>query len=262
MTLDEKEKEFDKEVKRWAEIHKGDRVKYWGHDWVAGEGPLKSFNKNEKENYCFEPVTDGSINAEVYENNNNGYRILFVAKEPHDREGDIESYRHNFEFQNSPSFWGTAQRAAYGIFNNINNYPETEINNYVDLQKTAFINIQKYRARRSTDMKYLKNWYLNYGCRELFEKQLEILNPYIIICLNICDIIWESVEKFYKIKNYEKKFYNKFAGEQQLNERAATSSYFTKSLLCIDCDHLSSPDIDTDLWVQGILTAFSVWKNM
>ena len=271
MNLKEKETEFDEELRNWAEKHKKERQEYWGEDWyndeywtyIDKEGKEKYYTEAEKSDYCFTPIIDGSMRAEEYENNKSAYRVLFVAKEPYDPDGDIGSYRDNSNYGNAPRFWEPAQRVAYGIFNNKEHYSETKINNYADLTKTAYVNVQKYRARSSTNSRYLRDWYLNKGCKELLDKQLEILNPNIIICLYTCDIIWESIDAKYKMEqhNYKSLYYNIFAGKQRPNEEAVTSAYFTKEVLCVDCFHLSKPGLNQDVWGQGILQAFLDWKE-
>jgi hypothetical protein len=278
-TLAQKEKKFDQKVDDWAITYKDDRKKYWGEDWsdkeywTYWEGQEKKyFTCKQKMKYCFDPIYDGTINAIKYQQSK--YKILIIAKEPHDPEGYNISYRQDLKienepdkqnegFKNNPKFWDPAQKVSYGIFNGVTNYSATKINGYNDLQSTAFINVQKFRARGSTNSGTLNDWYLNHGCKELLDVQLEILKPEIIICLYTCDIIWKSIDKIYDMEpdKYKKKFYNAFAKQQRLNEEAVTSAYFKKDILCVDCFHLSMPCLNPDVWVQGILTAFSDWQK-
>lgn len=162
---------------------------------------------NHRENIF---VSDGIVNIE-YWNNTNCKKILFFLKEAYGKKEDCSLTKPLVTEEPYGSIWKRVVEWSYGISKTsekeIASYPLDEkdfsANNFW-LNSIAVVNVKKSNGKSSTDMDELKA-YAAYDKKEL-KKQIEIINPEIIICGNtgeiLNDIFDDKIKKGTKNDNW------------------------------------------------------------
>lgn len=145
-------------------------------------------------------VSDGIVNNREWNKTDNS-RILFVLKEAHSQQEGANitkwlSYRKPKDYK----IWKRVVEWTYGITNTtINEIPKfsTDIFDYSDnniwLNGIAMLNIKKSNGKKRSSPKELKE-YAKYDKKEII-KQIELINPKIIICGNtgwLLDLIFDG----------------------------------------------------------------------
>jgi len=142
-------------------------------------------------------ISDGAIDPKKWRRSDN--RILFLAKESHGDEYDLESWdlcelvREEWK-ESKYKFWWTLGYWAFGIRNttssSIPDFPGyreqwAEVSNAV--LESAIVNIKKSGGKSSSDdddlQKYIKS------DRDLIKQQIDQLDPKVVVCCYVWDLV-------------------------------------------------------------------------
>ena len=137
---------------------------------------------------------DGIINEELYEENEPGKKLLFIAKEPNEKDkkgGGSFTEEWNVE---APPTYNFAQRLsewAYGIINDFPPYESIE-NKLSYLRRIAFMNVKKSGGGGFTDNKEMYR-IVKPQCPFIL-KEINIIEPDIIVaCLSFAEGLMEDI---------------------------------------------------------------------
>ena len=146
------------------------------------------------------PIYDGVVDVDRYLASSP--KILWILKEPYDEPDGIpgggwsvtEHILAAGKFRNKRPFAPIAY-VAYAVFNGYSKYSEmdyvTEDPLIVDSVKNiAYININKMPGKSASDAGAIASYYLRN--RELLKKQIDIINPDIVIAGNILHLFYED----------------------------------------------------------------------
>jgi len=135
------------------------------------------------------PYLDGITDYEFFQKAS--VKILWVLKEPNGKGGGNQRVFHKevFYYNRWKSTYGNIMRVSYGILNNANNYSdipeidskECKIIDSIVLNEIAIININKSGGGSVTPFGKMANEYNRKGVKEYLFKQIEFINPDIII---------------------------------------------------------------------------------
>ena len=134
-------------------------------------------------------ITDGIINPEQW--NKSKTKILFILKEAYGEEKDLNSFIRDKRKATGRTFKPMGQW-AYGIQSlldkkYIQDFPSEQNDINYALLSSALINIKKSNGKKSSSKTNLKE-YIDSDWEELY-KQINIINPTIIICGNTFSLI-------------------------------------------------------------------------
>ena len=180
-----------------------------------------------KELNAGEPVFDGIFDAHKYANA--GYKILFISKEPNNT---VSKDYKKLKTQQNNEFWIPIKYITYGIFNKKYDWKEFPAPQNKDVENilfsTAFINVIKFPSASfaeretlgtspSTAPEAMTEVYGKF--RDILEKQIEVINPDIIICLGTFTVMQESL----------------INGSYAVKQKGYRNRYSTKDRLILDC---------------------------
>jgi hypothetical protein len=160
----------------------------------------------EKENRQDYPIYDGIVDIDRYLSVSP--KILWILKEPYDdfdKNGKPcggswsiteDVFACAAKSGNKPPFAPIAY-VTYSVFNNFVKYSEMD---YVTedpriweaLKNIAYINVNKFPGKKSSDSEIIASYYQKN--RELLKKQIEAINPDIVIAGNILYLFYEDFD--------------------------------------------------------------------
>lgn len=217
----------------------------------------KAYSDNEEEIF---PIYDGALNPEEYFMNPS-YKILWLMKEPYDggeREGewslpdffidDYDRFYNDLIKGSSGRTWQPAVYASYGILNNFTNWDEMsyirdEPSMVKVLGKIAWVNIQKLPSEtgKKTDIKNVHDAYKKH--KVILNKQIELLNPDIIICGNTFSVIREDL------------------GNPVTTKFDMVEYFFNNGKLFINAYHPAQFQISRERYVNNIIQCAKEWEE-
>jgi hypothetical protein len=261
MTLKEKQEEFDKEISEWAKKYQNDRIEFWRNKPIIIETNWDTLAEKVKREYLT-PIFDGTFDAGRYGSEN--IKIVYIAKEP--PFYDQDNYRTNTDYSLG-EYWSWLQRIAAGMLRNeyaIDKIDPPKSNDeYKDMLCTsAWVNLQKFPATNTSDNDVLRKWYHDFEGKILLRKQLEILDPNILVFVGTGDILWGRKAYEHEWDDLVKKAF--FNGQETENKSTDSKIgiYFTKDKLVLDCYHIKAWSCVTpEEWAQLILNAYKQWEN-
>lgn len=206
------------------------------------------------------PIYDGIINEESYLNSQ--FKILWILKEPYDdvdengspSGGDwnlVKAIDENLEGFSKIKTWQQIIYCSYGILNNFVKYSQMDYYNegvMKDiLKKIAAINIQKLPAHTTSNDFEISSAY--YSHKELLFKQIEIINPDIIIGGNTLKYFKNDLQ-FDKLQT------------SNTNEKYV-EHYFDEKRIYIDAYHPSTFGAQAgwskELYIDSIIETVEKW---
>jgi hypothetical protein len=205
------------------------------------------------------PIYDGCLNPDSYYKS--PLKILWLMKEPYDEYdglGDwslpdffMKEYDKFFQglILKTPT-WRTVVHTTYCIFENFSNYDSTKsINsnpsmaNY--LNNIAWVNIQKLPSKTGSRTKIENIRFAYVKHKEIINKQIDLINPQIIICGNNFDIIKTSLGN-----PQEKKLSNSYC-----------EYYEVKNRLYINAYHPAQSTVSRESYVNGIVNTIKKYLS-
>ncbi|MBC7553382.1 MAG: hypothetical protein H7257_05340 [Taibaiella sp.] len=158
-------------------------------------------------NNNIEPLYDGPLNPEEYFtcHENGKKKILWLLKEPYGIEesgSSLEDWFSDPEFAQKDKHTLTLKRIAYIFFGILNNKLSDDID-YLnpdmirEMKYIAWVNIQKIPKKddwKTNDAEIIAA-YNNANIRTVLKKQIELLQPDIIICGNTFKIVCDDLLK-------------------------------------------------------------------
>ena len=143
-------------------------------------------SSKHKQKGCMNFISDGAVNPEIYEHTSP--KIVFFLKEAYSKdENDSWSLTDWLNNGAMTKMWGTVAEWTYGLLNTtslvIPSRPHLSKAERTDLLKSiAIVNVKKSNGKKESNYSNL----LTYAEDDQFylRKQLEILNPDIIVCGN------------------------------------------------------------------------------
>lgn len=190
-------------------------------------------------------IRDGVINPEVFYSSD--FRPLFLLKEAYgkDESNNDIAKEHNINFgedcKQKNSTWPNISRWIYAMLNTTKEKPAeyTELDCFTDkkneyLQKMAVVNIKKSNGFSITIPKNL-NFYVVKD-RKKIKKQIELINPTIIVCGN-------TLSRFKKILSLDKKYNTQFK-----EKHFAWIEHSGNKILVLDCYHPSKRSSPRELY--------------
>jgi len=165
-----------------------------------------------------EPIFDGALNPERYfENhvNNVSPKIMWLMKEPYDEEDGsgggwgfaqmfkIGRFPKDIVFGGSKPTWQPVVYITYGLLNDYAYWDEMDYirNNYKMMEvldNISWVNIQKLPSKQynNTNMGHIYEAYEKH--KALLHKQINFLNPDVIICGGTFNIVCSDFDCVYK----------------------------------------------------------------
>jgi hypothetical protein len=144
---------------------------------------------NEMSKIWEKPFLDGITKYELYQKT--PIKILWILKEPNGMGGGNHRIFHQDirDYNRWKSTYGNIMRVSYGILEGIRSYKEIppintkecEIADAIVLDEIAIININKSGGRSTTPLGKMEKEYNRVGVKDFLFKQIEFINPDIII---------------------------------------------------------------------------------
>lgn len=148
---------------------------------------------------------DGIVDEEEF-GKDGAKKILFVMKDDHDNKAELKDLRETLKDGPRNKMWQTAARWAAGI---LFDFPRFEKIDYKMMQNAvrqiAVISLKKTRGAAQSDMAVINAH--AFQDRELLRKQIELIDPEIIIACGNFDILVWLLELAVKPENLSQPVY-------------------------------------------------------
>lgn len=215
------------------------------------------YSDNVEEVY---PIYDGPMDPEAYLENSS-YKIMWLMKEPYEegeREGDWslpEFYQEDYPgflqkiiFGKSGRTWQPVVYASHGILNDFQIWDDMPDISKDDtmvnvLGKIAWVNIQKLPSLTGTNTDFNNIYEAYTKNKNLLHKQIELLNPDVIICGNT----------FQVVKDYW--------GNPELEIFDAVEYFSSNDKLIINAYHPAQYTISRERYVNSIIECVKQWSE-
>jgi len=208
----------------------------------------------------YDPISDGPFDTEKYVNSK--IKIMFICKEPNSPADGGWDYKD--EQLKNDYFFGSMNNVANRILNG-DTVSETgdQLSDNAAIRQTAFTNVSNLPGGGSVGQQGSMDSLYNENA-PILEAKLETYSPDIIVCGNVGEKIWPSIEKSYGgIQSYTTKYFDNMGNELSSGEGNATAVYYcvTKSgrrITVVDARHpgyIKRGQITQDGWVKGIINA-------
>jgi hypothetical protein len=170
----------------------------------------------EMEKIWDSPYFDGITDYEKYSNAN--IKILWILKEPNGKDGESRNHRDFHKHVSCYPLWmstfGNIMRVSYALLRGINNYlniplinkKEGTINGEVVLDRIAIINVNKSGGEHISNQAKLNKEYERKGVKEFLSKQIDFIDPQIIINSHLIEKFFQDQAGNNKIQMDGKRF--------------------------------------------------------